>query len=203
MSAPPPPSAPPSAGAAPSEPARTSAAGSCPSQAGSLAGELLRGTQELRASVVSNIITKGLVGLGVGVGLAVFVFKRNHHLGSIGPDHDFISPTPHIFPCRQSGADNVYHGLWSGYGVFRGLANGSRPSRGSTSPGPRQSRNGCHQASIPPSGAAGISPRVGSLHLENKLESSSHSKRGRSMVASLSDLGPSFASTPTTPASPR
>lgn len=32
--------------------------------------------QELRASIVSNVITKGLVGLGVGVGLALFVFKR-------------------------------------------------------------------------------------------------------------------------------
>lgn len=37
---------------------------------------LLNANHELRASIVSNVITKGLVGLGVGVGLALFVFRR-------------------------------------------------------------------------------------------------------------------------------
>lgn len=41
----------------------------------SLAGELLAANHELRASVVSNVLTKGLIGLGVGVGLALFAFK--------------------------------------------------------------------------------------------------------------------------------
>lgn len=41
-----------------------------------LAEALLRANQELRAAVLSNAITKGLVGLGVGVGLMLFVFKR-------------------------------------------------------------------------------------------------------------------------------
>lgn len=46
-------------------------------RAKSLAGELLAANHELRASVVSNVLTKGLIGLGLGVGLALFAFKSS------------------------------------------------------------------------------------------------------------------------------
>lgn len=42
----------------------------------SLAEEMLQTSHELRASIVSNVITKGMIGLGIGGGLALFVFKR-------------------------------------------------------------------------------------------------------------------------------
>jgi hypothetical protein len=71
----------------------------------SAADMLLQGNQELRASIVSNVITKGLVGLGVGVGLALFVFKRKPFA---------ILPTD-IYDSlhRQSGTSHVYNRLRS------------------------------------------------------------------------------------------
>jgi hypothetical protein len=75
-----------------------------------LADGLLSANRELRASIVSNVITKGLVGLGVGVGLALFVFKR-------------IS-APLSMICRQSRTGNVHHRLWTGNVIFRGFPDG-------------------------------------------------------------------------------
>lgn len=44
-----------------------------------LAEELIRANHELRASVVSNVLTKGGIGLGIGLASALLIFRRSNH----------------------------------------------------------------------------------------------------------------------------
>jgi len=76
---------------------------------------LVLANQQLRASIVSNFVVKGLVGLGIGTALAIFVFKRNH------------SSLSHNY--RQGCSNHLYYWPWSGHGIFRGIADGARLSR--------------------------------------------------------------------------
>ena len=81
----------------------------------SLAQSLLQANQELRASVVSNVIKKGLIGLGVGIGLGLFVFKRA-----------FAQCGRLTGLCREGSPDHVHDGYWIGNGVQRGFTDGTR-----------------------------------------------------------------------------